>query len=122
MELLATLSFISIVLLIVGIYKFIKYKYAIKHFSVVEGYIKDKYKHVNKNGIAVYYPIVHYVVDGTLYKIMGWGKVVMDKPWNVFYNPNNPSNAVLEKEHGIAYIVFGLLFAILPIIAIFHLY
>ena len=104
--------FSSIVLIVYGIWRLFYYIYAKKNYSTVIGNINNYYV-IYSGGNAIKYPIISYYVNGVQYNKKGWGRVIMNKSWKVYFDPNDPSKCILDNGHGIAYIVIGIIFLII---------
>ncbi|MBP3920198.1 MAG: hypothetical protein J6D28_01390 [Bacilli bacterium] len=115
MELIYCFCLVAFILLAFGIYKILYYNYAKKNYSMVVGYIKD-FEYVTSQYNTVKYPLIQYEVNGKIYKKRGWGRVIENKPWNVYYNPSNPFKCILEGDNGIFSIMVGVILLILPLI------
>ena len=113
------ISIMIIVFLIVSIFIFMKFSNIKKKYK---GYKKVKGKCVDYNKVFKSmsvgdvrewwkYPIVVYEVDNKLYQITSnvaysLGFPLKNRKFTVFYNPNNPKDAILADNHRLVLFIF----------------
>lgn len=108
-----------ITFLIVSIFLFIEFyktKNKTKGYKKVRGKCVDYNKVFQKKiigDVGQYwkYPIVVYEVDNKPYQITsrtsyGLGTPLKNKKFTVFYNPNNPNDAILANQHRLLFFIF----------------
>ena len=106
------ISIMTIVFLIVSIFIFMKFsniKKKSKGYKKVKGKCVDygkAFKSMSVGDVGQWwkYPIVVYEVDNRLYQITsnvayGLGVPLKNRKFTVFYNPNNPKDAILADQH-----------------------
>lgn len=107
----------GLILFIGGIYKYYRYV-NMKDFPYVIGTM-DSYENIltyNDNNVKK--PIITYTINDVTYRKNATGNFEFGKRIKVYYDPDNPKNAILENDTGVVSIIVGLLFLILCVIFI----
>lgn len=115
MELILVTLTVGLILFIGGIYKYYRYV-NMKEFPYVIGTM-DSYENIltyNDNNVKK--PIITYTINDVTYRKNGTGNFEFGKRIKVYYDPDNPKNAILENDTGVVSIIVGLLFLILSVI------
>lgn len=114
MELIIVTLFVGLILFVNGIYKFYKYV-NMKDMPYVIGTM-DSYEDILTYDNNVKKPIITYTINDVTYRKNGTGKFEFGKKIKVYYDPDNPKDAILETDNGVAWIIVGLLFLVLCVI------
>lgn len=121
MELILLFLLTGIFMIIIGIFKRKKYATAKNSYILVQGVITE-IERVRSGKTYVYVPLLSYTVNGVEYKIRK-GNGRMGQQCGVYYNPNDPSDAVAEGDFsGTSHIVVGFIFVAFVAFTLFTYY
>ena len=132
MELVYIFCLCGFLLIGYGLYKLLYYNYAIRNYKKIEGTIidytpEDNYNPETGGFDRSYRPHIKYEINGKTYrkdyyKGYGFGNSArknIGRKVVLYYDENDPYTTVFLGENGIACIIIGLLFLIIPVIIFF---
>lgn len=116
MELLIIFLVTGLILFFGGIYKLYRYVNMTDYPFVIGTSNTYEERMDPDSGQIIKKPIISYSINDKFYRKAGVGFFKMGRQYKIFYDPDNPKNAVVEGDNGIGHIVVGFIFLCITVV------